>query len=220
MCPSTKTVLDVSCGIGTQALGLAQSDLHVTASDLSSRQIDRAKKAARDRGLSIKFSVADMRQAFTHHNAQFDLVLSFDNSLPHLLTDQDIHTALHQFFLATQPGGSCMVSVRDYEAEDTSKKQLKPYGIRDVDGVRWIGWQVWEPVPSHYQVSLYFLRDDGSSECKTHVMRAIYNPIRTKRLLQMMRQAGFIEVERIDGAFYQPVLHGRRPAQQMKDSPG
>src|SRR5262245_7057356 len=33
--PECRTVLDVSCGIGTQALGLAQRGFLVTASDLS-----------------------------------------------------------------------------------------------------------------------------------------------------------------------------------------
>ena len=38
----THTVLDVSCGIGTQALGLAKRGYHVTASDLSAKEVERA----------------------------------------------------------------------------------------------------------------------------------------------------------------------------------
>jgi 2-polyprenyl-3-methyl-5-hydroxy-6-metoxy-1,4-benzoquinol methylase len=53
-------VLDVSCGIGTQALGLAAIGYNVTASDLSVDEITRATQEARDRNLTINFSVADM----------------------------------------------------------------------------------------------------------------------------------------------------------------
>lgn len=77
-----QTILDVSCGIGTQALGLAQRNYQVTASDLSPVEIERAKTEAQQRGLTIPFSVADMRQAHTHHQAQFDLVIACDNAVP------------------------------------------------------------------------------------------------------------------------------------------
>ena len=39
----SKTILDVSCGIGTQAIGLAKRGFVVTASDLSDVPISRAK---------------------------------------------------------------------------------------------------------------------------------------------------------------------------------
>lgn len=48
---NTKTVLDVSCGIGTQTLGLAKLGFQVTASDLSSGEVERARIEAKDRGL-------------------------------------------------------------------------------------------------------------------------------------------------------------------------
>jgi 2-polyprenyl-3-methyl-5-hydroxy-6-metoxy-1,4-benzoquinol methylase len=85
-----RTILDVACGIGTQALGLAGLNYQVTASDLSPAAVARAKQEAQKRGLAIPFSVADMRQAYRHHQQQFDVVISCDNAVPHLLTDADI----------------------------------------------------------------------------------------------------------------------------------
>ena len=88
--PQSKRVLDVSCGIGTQAIGLAQHGYSVTASDISANAITRAKREARARGAKAVFSVCDMRQAHEHHGNGFDVVISCDNSLPHLLTDNDL----------------------------------------------------------------------------------------------------------------------------------
>ena len=99
-----RSVLDVSCGIGTQALGLAKLGYEVTASDLSPEEVGRAKREAASRSLTITFSTADMRESFTHHNRQFDVVISCDNSVPHLLTDEDILTAFRQFYQCARPG--------------------------------------------------------------------------------------------------------------------
>src|SRR5262245_2330789 len=61
------SILDVACGIGTQALGLAALGHRVTASDISSGAVERATREAAARGLAVRFSVADIRRAATHH---------------------------------------------------------------------------------------------------------------------------------------------------------
>jgi len=205
-----RTVLDVSCGIGTQALGLAQLGYDVTASDLSPEAIARAEKEAAARNLSIAFSVADMRSAKEHHDAEFDVVLSADNSIPHLLSDDEILSAFRQFHACTRRGGGCIISVRDYEKEDLSRQQVKPYGIREDKGVRWLIWQVWDPQPPTYDVSMYFTEDQGGRECNTHVMRSTYYAIGTDRLQALMREAGFVDVQRVDGRFFQPLVIGTK----------
>ena len=135
MWDAASEVLDVSCGIGTQTLGLAGLGYVVTASDLSSEEVNRAKQEAAQRELSVDFSVADMRRAFNHHRRQFDVVISCDNSVPHLLSDEDILAAMQQFYHCTRIGGGCIITVRDYEKEDLLKQQVKPYGIREKEGV-------------------------------------------------------------------------------------
>jgi SAM-dependent methyltransferase len=207
------SVLDVSCGIGTQALGLAGLGYNVTASDLCPEQVERAKREADARGLSLDFSVADMRQAFTHHGRQFDVVMSCDNSVPHLLTVEEILAAFEQFYECTRPGGGCIITVRDYDREDLSKRQIKPYGIREYDSVRWLIWQVWEPHLPTYDVTIYFIEDDGQPECRTHVLRSTYFAVGIPLLMDLMAKAGFEDVRRLDGRFFQPMVVGTRKAE-------
>jgi 2-polyprenyl-3-methyl-5-hydroxy-6-metoxy-1,4-benzoquinol methylase len=103
-----ESILDVSCGIGTQALGLARRGFQVTASDLSGKAIARAREEADQRGIKIDFSVCDMREAYLHHRRQFDLVISCDNSITHLLSDDDILLALGQIYRCTRPGAAAL----------------------------------------------------------------------------------------------------------------
>ena len=110
----SRTVLDAACGIGMQSLGLAALGYEVTASDLSAASVERAQDEARQRGLSLRTSAADMRQVFDHHRRTFDVVIACDNSVPHLLSDAEILTAFRQFYECTAPGGICLISARDY----------------------------------------------------------------------------------------------------------
>ena len=204
------TILDVSSGIGTQAIGLARRGYRVTASDLSAKEIERARHEAQKRGLTIDFSVADMRDAFTHHQRQFDLVISADNSVPHLLTDEDILTAFRQFYACVRPGGGCLITVRDYHQVERQRIQVKPYGVRVEAGVRYLVFQVWEFEGDIYNLAMYFIADRGGSNCDTHVMRTRYYAVSTGKLIDLMAAAGFVKVKRVDDRFYQPVIVGTK----------
>jgi SAM-dependent methyltransferase len=206
-----RAVLDVACGIGTQALGLAALGYAVTASDLSEAAVARARREAGRRGLRIDFSVADMRAAWAHHRQQFDVVIACDNAVPHLLSDAELLRAFEQLFACTRPGGGCLLTVRDYDKEDRQGVQLKPYGVRAEGGRRYAVFQVWEFHGPVYDLAMYFVEDSGGAGCTTHVMRAQYYAVGTDKLLGLLGQAGFEEVRRLDGRFYQPVLLGRRP---------
>ncbi len=70
--PAPRSILDVSCGIGTQALGLAALGHAITASDLSSAAVERARREAAQRNLAIDFTVADMRRCAEVHQRRRD----------------------------------------------------------------------------------------------------------------------------------------------------
>ncbi|MGI9283053.1 MAG: class I SAM-dependent methyltransferase [Endozoicomonas sp.] len=207
--PETKSILDVSCGIGTQAIGLAQKGYNVTASDLSEKEAERAKQEAERRNLTLAVSVCDMRQAFDHHGTGFDLVISADNSVPHLLNDNDILIAFKQMFACLKPGGGCLITVRDYDKEERGRNLLKPYGVRVEGNKRFILFQVWDFEGDQYSLAFHLIEENLSTgKAITHTLHSRYYAISTNRLCELMTQAGFRDVQRINDAFYQPVLLG------------
>jgi SAM-dependent methyltransferase len=208
------TVLDAACGIGTQTLGLASLGYNLSASDISEAALRRAKVEAETRFLNIQFHLCDMRNvAEAFPQEEFDLVISCDNSLPHLLTDDDLLQALSQFYVCTRKGGGCLISVRDYDKEERSGTQVKPYALSvDASGTRYVIFQVWEfNEGSLYDLALYLIQDEGNNNCATHVMRSRYYAIGTNRLMELMIKAGFRDVQRLDNCFYQPIILGRKP---------
>ncbi len=207
--PDASKVLDVSCGIGTQAIGLAKSGYTVVGSDLSADAIMRARREASRLDVVVAFSESDMRNAHAHHGSGFDVVISADNSLPHLLTDEEILLALQEMRACAGTGGGCLITVRDYELEKRDRHLVKPYRTRIENGKRYLPLQVWDFESDHYDMSLFIVEEElASRRVVTHVMRSRYYAIPITRLLELMRQTGFQNVRRIDGAFYQPVLVG------------
>jgi SAM-dependent methyltransferase len=203
-----QSILDVACGIGTQCLGLAALGHRVTGSDLSPAAVQRARRETASRGLSIDYTVADMRAP--NRGRDFDVVLCADNSLPHLLSDEAITGALGQFLAALKPGGLCLISVRDYAALERGGVQVKPHGVRSENGTRWILFQLWEWRGSIYDLHFYFVADDGQTSCITHVLRSSYYAVSIEHLIRLMVSVGFEQVRRIDDVFFQPVIAGRR----------
>ena len=209
--PSARRILDVSCGIGTQAIGLALRGYPVHASDVSEQAIARARTEARARNAAIPFSVCDVRAAHAQHGSGFDVVISADNSLPHLPTDEEILFALEQMTACLAPGGGCLVTVRDYAREPRGRNLVKPYGVRVEKGHRYLLFQVWDFEGEHYDLTFLIVDEDlATREVVTHALRSAYYAISTDRLCALMRQAGLRDVRRLDGAFYQPVLIGTR----------
>ena len=107
-------VLDCSCGIGTQAIGLAASGYRVHGTDISQRSIERARVEAARLGQRVSFDVADFRD-LDSVEGEFDVVLSCDNAVPHLQTDEDIGIALRAMGRKLRPRGLLVISIRDYD---------------------------------------------------------------------------------------------------------
>ncbi len=129
-------LLDCTCGIGTQALPLSSLGYAVTATDVSSAAIDRARAEAAGRGIDVDFTVCDIRDVRDHVEGSFDVAISCDNALPHLLTDEHLEAALRSVRACLRPAGLLLVSLRDYDALRRSRPDGVPIAIHGEAGSR------------------------------------------------------------------------------------
>jgi 2-polyprenyl-3-methyl-5-hydroxy-6-metoxy-1,4-benzoquinol methylase len=124
--PQVRRILDASCGIGTQSIGLAQLGYQVVASDISASALDLAMQEATTRALNLKFVLADMRRLAQIHQDVFDVLIACDNAIPHLLSEEDIFLAFRQFYECTKAEGGCILSVRDYANMELGGRKFYP----------------------------------------------------------------------------------------------
>ena len=126
---TVRNVLDCTCGIGVQAISLAKADLNVVGSDISSKELDIARKESEKRNLKIPYFVADCRKLEDTFKQQFDAIISIDSALNHLLCQEDITTALRSIYNRLFTGGIFIASFRDYD-EMLKQKPIWAYPIR------------------------------------------------------------------------------------------
>ncbi len=214
--PGPKRVLDAACGIGTQAIGLAQRGHQVTGTDLSSAAVARARKEAVRLGVALSTQVADLRKLTEVVSGPFDVVCVLDNALPHLEGEAEVAAALDHLAALLAPGGLFLASVRDYDAMLQDRPRVEePRVIDEPDGHR-VVFQVWDWAADggSYRLHLYLVRYRDGRGADTRVFTSRYWPLARARLESLMDQAGFAEVawhEPDATGFHQPIVAARAP---------
>lgn len=207
---SPGVVADVACGIGTQALGLAARGYKVVGSDLSPSAIARLQREANNRNVTVDVKLDDMSELATYSDRSVDVLLACDNAVPHLLSDDLIRRAFHNFYRVLRPGGLCILSVRDYAAMPPVKVRFVPYGVREVLGGRVVVFQVWEYEGEIYKLNLYFVFDRAGTT-ETRVFRATYYAVFIDTLIGLLAEVGFQNIRRRDDVLFQPIILAERP---------
>jgi glycine/sarcosine N-methyltransferase len=207
-------VLDASCGIGTQAIGLAGAGFAVTATDISPASVERCAREAASRGLSITTAVADLRVLDVDGAGGFDAAVTFDNALPHLLDDADLDAACAALRHALRPGGVLLASIRDYdELLRTRPSGDPPRRIGTDDGER-IVFQVWDwASDDRYSLRHFILAATGAG-WTVRERTATYRALPRATLTDALGRAGFVDVGwRMpeETGFYQPIVAARTP---------
>ncbi len=211
---NARTVLDCSCGIGTQAIGLALEGYTVTGTDISPRSIERARQEADVFQVDVDFTVADFRALGDVVTGEFDVVISCDNSLPHLLTDDDILLALRNMKARLRPGGMLIIGIRDYDEIVRTRPQATPPQIVDQVDERSLLFQVWDwsEDARWYDLSLFVVKSYGGG-WRTDCHTTRYRALQRDELDRFIVDAGFIDAAwhvPDKTGHHQPLLTGRR----------
>lgn len=82
---------------------------------MSDSEIARAKIESEKFVVDIDFFVSDFREIDTYIPLTFDVVISCDNSLPHLLDTNDMEIAAQNILEKLNPNGLFIASIRDYD---------------------------------------------------------------------------------------------------------
>jgi SAM-dependent methyltransferase len=211
--PRARDVLDCSCGIGTQAIGLAKRGYRVHGTDISARSIERARAEASRHRADPTFAVADFRDLSSVHG-DYDVVLCADNALPHLLDDADLTQALQAMRAKLRPDGLLVISIRDYDKALVDRPATAPPLLIDGPPRRlFVRLHDWDGPDSPLYTVRFFILTENERDWTLAHHATRYRAITRDALTQQAKDAGFDHPQWLTPeGFHQPVMTARPTA--------
>jgi len=194
-----KTVLDASCGPGTQAIALARLGYTVTAADPSAGILARARENAAQYGVSdrITFVQSDFQSLLRNVEGPFDVVLTKGNSIPHLLLDEQIEETLLNFNELLRPGGLLLIGMRDFEPLLEDRPRFWPGRVHDGPDEQVITFDIWDwndGPPITVTFNHFIVRGDGTTYKATR-HPVVFRALTAAEVEVVMLEVGFENIQ-------------------------
>ncbi|MBC7223655.1 MAG: class I SAM-dependent methyltransferase [Anaerolineae bacterium] len=187
-----RRVLDAACGTGRHAVALAQQGYEVVGTDLSPEMVARARAHAQATGVSVRVEVAGFGTLAATVGTDFDALLCLGNSLPHLLTEEDLAAALRDFAACLRPGGALALQNLNYDRILARREAWLPLQAHREGEDEWLFLRHYEFDPDGlltFQVVV--LRRQPTGEWNQQVLRTKLRPWRERELSHALEEAGF-----------------------------
>lgn len=133
-------VLDIGCGLGDNAVYLAQQGFNVTGLDISPTALSIAERRANDAGVRVTFAVSDSTK-LEGYTETFDTIV--DSGMFHCLDDAGKRSYAAAAHRATRPGATLLLSCfsdANPADEDWPRPAVSEQTLRDVLGGA--GWDI------------------------------------------------------------------------------
>ena len=220
-----RRVLDAACGTGVHAIALAQRGYQVAGADLSAGMIERARANAAAAGVGVRLVVAGFGELSATLTTAlslggrgsetltpalslggrgeealsapggFDAVLCLGNSLPHLLTPEDLAAALADFVACLRPGGLVLAQNRNFDAlVARHERWMEPQSRREGQA-EWLFLRFYDFEPDGLLTfNLVTLRREGVGGWSQRVTSSRLRPLVQKDLTEALCANGFAEI--------------------------
>ena len=186
-------ILDTACGTGMHAIALAKAGHLVSAADLFPQMVEKSKQNASAEGVDVNFQVAglgEMENAFGRE--QFDLLLCMGNSLPHILSEQELISSLEDFASVLRLGGMVLIQNRNFDAVMQERARwMEPQVYRSGED-EWIFQRFYDFLSNgliRFNIVTLYRREE--TEWQSTVASTMLRPQLSDDLIPLLSQAGF-----------------------------
>jgi len=181
---NVKTVLDCACGTGHHIMMFKQLGYDVKGSDLSPAMITKARANLKERNLDAPIKISDFKELNKNFDERFDAVICVGNSLPHLLSDEDLTLALTEMNAVLNENGILILEQRNYDKLLKDKKRFFPVSFRENE----VFFYVLDYLTSEIIFNVIHV---NTSNQTFQNYTTTYNALKTDKLKELLRTSGF-----------------------------
>jgi SAM-dependent methyltransferase len=195
-----RTILDTACGTGWHAIALAQREYRAAGGDASPVMIERAQANAAQAGVKVRFEVADFNRLDVFREI-FDALLCLGNSLPHLLSQEELVKALRQMRGRLHEGGVLILHNLNYDM----RLQKKPRFFAASGNADAIVWRFADYRPEFitFHTALFERKTEGTNQesvsWSVQVNSTLQRPLLQKDLDGALADEGFENLQHFGG---------------------
>ena len=186
-----------ACGTGLYAQALADHGAAVIAADISEPMLQQAQLAVDDP--RVRWVCTPMQALADHVADPVDAVVCMGNSLPHLLTDDDLAATLAGFHSMLAPGGIAVIQLLNYQRLLAASERI--VGVTRSGDSHYL--RFYDFGPDLIQFNILEMHWTGS-ECEHHLHQTPLQPYTAADLEPALAAAGFVNVETFGGLDLSP----------------
>ena len=171
-------VLDLCCGTGRHAVPLARAGLEVTGLDMSEDYLAKARSAAGEAGIEIRFVQGDMREI--PFVGEFDAVVNMFTAFGYFDDDADDQRVIDGVAAALRPSGRLLLDLlnRDWVAANYVRSE----SWEVPDGTSYTEQRNFDPVAGRNHVDFTITSPSGDVRRVSHHIR-LYVATEISRML-------------------------------------
>lgn len=189
-----KTVLDVACGTGMHAILFADWGYDVIGADLSEEMLRKANANAGKSRANLRFVRAGFGELGEKIGRKADVVTCLGNSLPHLLSADELSRAIHDIYSILNPGGLFITQNRNYDRVWHKKERFMPLEATTIDGKELLFFRLLDFYEDTIGFNIItFTKEKGNWSYTVNATR--HRPVLKSELERTLLEAGFIDLQ-------------------------
>ena len=184
-----RKALDAGCGSGFHSILLAQLGLEVTSVDVSSAMLHLAEEHAHMHNAQLEIIQASFTNLAERVKGPFGAVFVMGNSLAHLLTKQELTTALQNFAAVLGPGGILFLQSLNYQRVLARRENIQ--SAKEAAGRRFVRSYDYDDAGILFKIQTT-VQQEGQTE--EHVQTIRLRPVLHEELMTLLHEVGFHEI--------------------------
>jgi glycine/sarcosine N-methyltransferase len=189
-----RTALDAGCGTGFHSLLLSQLGAQVTAVDVSQEMLKRAQLHAAASGTELRTVHSDFLHLRENVKGTFDGIFSMGNTLPHILSANDLLLTLQSFAELLHRDGLLFIQNLNYDRILRTQEPVQ--SVKEQDGVTFVRYYEFAPSTIRFNI-LKITRSAGGPQHSLNTVEL--RPVLKEEIMSMLAQAGFRDIRPFGG---------------------